>query len=541
MIILKILNKNGRVHLDIQTHRKNPIGIIRCVYRDSDGKTKRQSITRITHLSLEKLKLIQATLQDKTTHLSEFNILSSKEYGASFAAVELLKDIGLDKKIYSRSSETWVRDCIAMIVGRLIYQNSKLALSKSNSFSSLWEICGISDEIIDVETHCYESMDRLLERQNAIQKSLADKHLTDGTLVLYDITSSYMEGEYEDSELVEYGYNRDQKRGHKQVVIALLCNKEGCPIATEVFPGNTKDETTVIDKINEIKQKFGIEDIIFVGDRGMVTKARYDEIDHDTVKVISAITHNDIKTLCEKDIIQMGLFDDSNIIEIINDDIRYCLCRNPDMAVKETKTRRVLLDKTAVELDKVIKTTRKTKYSKEVRAGKVINKFKMGKFVTLEGSGNNLSWKFDEQKIAQEQFLDGCYIIFTDIQKEDMTALETVNNYKNLIKVEQAFRNLKTVTLEIRPMYHKKDDRIKCHVFICMLAYYLMWHMNKRLLPLFELDGKGKNRKYTFDYIMESLKSIRANAVDFCGNLSTVITKPTDEQKNIFDLLGVAI
>jgi len=538
---MKILNKNGRVHLDIQTHRKNPIGIIRCAYRDSDGKTKRQSITRITNLSLEQLKLIQATLQDKATHLSEFSILSSKEYGASFAAMALLKNIGLDKLIYSRSNEIWVRDCIAMIVGRLVYQSSKLALSKCKSFSSLWEICGITDKSIDVETHCYDSMDKLLARQEAIQKSLADRHLTDGTLVLYDITSSYMEGEFEDSELVEYGYNRDRKRGHKQIVISLLCNKEGCPIATEVLPGNTKDETTVIDKINEIKQKFGIESIIFVGDRGMVTKARYDEIDHDTVKVISALTHNDIKTLCEKDIMQMSLFDDNNIVEVIDEGIRYCLCRNPDMAIKETKTRRALLDKTAIELNNIIKTMRKTKYSKEVRAGKVVNKYKMGKFVTFQGNGNDLTWEFDEQKIAQEQLLDGCYIIYTDLQKEDMTALETVNNYKNLIKVEQAFRNLKTVSLEIRPMYHKKDDRIKCHVFICMLAYYLMWHINERLQPLFDGDGIGKNRKYTFEYIMESLKSIRANSVDFCGNISSVITKPNDEQKCIFDLLKVAL
>jgi hypothetical protein len=237
----------------------------------------------------------------------EFKILSSREYGASFACVSILKELGLHKAIHSKPEQEWVKSACAMIVGRLVYAGSKLSLSNCGAYSYLWEVCGINGEI-DVNTHCYEVMDNLLARQNAIQKALAKKHLYNGTLVLYDITSCYMESEYNNSDLVEFGYNRDKKRGHEQIVISLLCSKDGCPIAIEVLKGNTKDETTVLGKINEIHSKYSLEKIIFVGDRGMVTESKYEEINHNLVKVISALSHVGIQKLLEKDAIQMSLF-----------------------------------------------------------------------------------------------------------------------------------------------------------------------------------------------------------------------------------------
>jgi transposase len=350
-----------------------------------------------------------------------------------------------------------------------------------------------------------------------------------------------MEGEYEDSKLVEFGYNRDRKRGKEQIIIALVCTNEGCPVAVEVFKGNTKDETTVLDKIGEIKNKFGLEKIIFVGDRGMVTPSKYEQIDHELVKVITAITHGAIDTLCEKDVIQIGMFDEKNIVEVLDGDKRYCLCKNPDMAKKETATRQSLLQKTTEQLDNIIGGTRKNKNSKAIRAGKVVGKYKMGKFIIFEGADDNLTYRVDYDKIEQEALLDGCYVIFTDVPPEDMTAAEAVANYKRLMEVETAFRNMKTVRLEVRPVYHKTDDRIKCHVFICMLAYYVMWHMNQRLKPFFATDGKGKDRKYTFDYVTEILKCIRIQDVEVCGAKSKVISTPTDEQALILKYLGVSI
>jgi transposase len=461
----------GVYHLEIQTNRKKPYGILRTSYRE-DGKVKHKTIATLPGLSIEQLRGVQAALQNKSLPKSDFKILSSREYGASYVALTIAKELELHKMIHSRYSQDWVKSALAMIVGRLVFQGSKLSLSHCSSYSVLWELCGINGEI-DVDIHCYDVMDKLFSRQESIQKALATKHLHDGTLVLYDITSCYMEGEYENSELVDFGYNRDRKRGHEQIVISLLCNKEGPPVAVEVLSGNTKDETTVIDKINAIKQKYGIEKVIFVGDRGMITGAVYDKIDHATVKTISALNHSNIQELCDKGTIQMSLFDAQNIVEIIDGDMRYMLCKNPIMQQKEAATRKRLLELTCAELDKIIASTRKTKYSKPVRIGRIIDKYKMGKFIIIVGEGNETTYKLNSDRIEKESALDGCYIVFTDVSYHDMSALETVKNYKSLIKVEQAFRNLKTAQLEMRPIYHKTDDRIKCHVFICMLAYYI--------------------------------------------------------------------
>jgi len=525
-------------HLDIQTHRKNPYGLLRSSYRE-DGKVKKETICRFTGLSLEQLRAMQAAIQGKMVSKEDFKVTSSREYGASFACLSLMKETGLDKAIFSRPKENWARSSLAMIAGRLIYAGSKLSLSHCGSYSALWETFGIDD--VDVNINCYDAMDKLIERQDAIQKKLAQKHLENGVLVLYDITSCYMEGEYKDSELVSFGYNRDQKRGHEQIVISLLCSRDGCPVAVEVFKGNTKDETTVLAQISGLKEKYGIKKVIFVGDRGMITRSKYEKIDHDTVKVISALNHSAIRGLCEKGIVQLGLFDEMDVAEAVEGNIRYCLCKNPDMAAKETATRRALLKKTAEELDRIVACTRKTKYSKEIRAGKVVNKYKMGKFIIFEGEGDNLQYTLNETKIEQEALLDGCYVIYTDASPEDLTAVETVESYKSLIKVEQAFRNMKTVQLEIRPVYHKKDERIKCHVFICMLAYYVMWHMKQRLRSFFASDGEGALRKYTFGSIIEILKGIRKETVEVKGIKSYIVTTPTYEQNRILESIGVRI
>ena len=526
-------------HLEIQTHRKNPYGLLRRSYRE-DGKVKKETIGRLTGLSIEQLRAMQDAIQGRTIPKDEFKIIASREYGASAACVALMRKLNLHTAISSKHTEEWVRCCLAMIAGRLVYAGSKLSLSHCSSYSALWEACGIEGPI-DVDLHCYSPMDKLLDQQGAIQKKLAQKHLSGGTVVLYDITSSYMEGEYKNSELVEFGYNRDKKRGHEQIVIALLCAKDGCPVAVEIFKGNTKDGTTVLDKIDEIRKKYGLEKVIFVGDRGMMTQVQYEQLDHKAVNVISALSHGAIRSLLDKKTIQLSMFDEKNVVEVIEGDMRYCLCKNPDMAIKERVERNALLDKTKAALDKIVNSTRKTKNSKEIRAGKVVDKYNAGKFFTFIGSGNDLKYMVDEGKVEKESGLDGCYIIYTDVSAQDMTAVETVENYKSLIRVEQAFRNMKTVRLEIRPVYHKTDERIRCHVFICMLAYYVMWHMNQRLAPLYQNDGVGKKRKYTFDYIMEMLKSIRKETVEINGSTSGIVTTPTTEQKRILALLEVEV
>lgn len=535
-------SQSKRVHLEIQTHRSNPYGLIRSTYRE-DGKIKHKTLSRITGIDIDTLRLIQAAFQGNVVLRSDFKILSSKEYGASYACLQLAKNLGLDKAIYSKTNEPWVKDSLAMIVGRLIYAGSKLSLTNVNKDSSLWEVCGITDSEIDVNTHCYDAMDRLFERQDAIQKHLAKKHLKDGTIIFYDIASSFLEGEYNESDIVGFGYNRDQKKGHEQIVIGLMCNKDGCPISVEVFKGNTKDETTVLDKVDDIKNKYNIKNAVFVGDRGMLTKANMNKIKDDNyIKTISALTHSQIKALCQTEHTQITMFDEKNIVETTDGSVRYALCKNPDIERKNKEQRLSLIDKTKESLDKIVNLKRVSTDEKTgIRVGKVLNRFKMGKFFNITIKDGVLTWKVDEDKLKEEELYDGFYVITTDVESEDLSIMEVVKTYKKLINVEQAFRNLKTTRLETRPIYHKTDDRIKCHVFICMLAYYLMWNMKEMLTPLFDENETGRNGEYTFNHIVERLKSIRNETIDFNGIKSNVITERDSEQSRILDLMGIKL
>ena len=240
---------------------------------------------------------MKAAFDGRTIKVEDIKISDGREYGASAMLFELAKKIGLDKLIYSRM-EQWVRCVLAMIIGRIVYHGSKLALSNITAFSCLWEVCGVADDKIDVNKHCYDAMDELLARQESIQKKIAKKHLRNGSVILYDITSSYFEGEHEGSEIVDYGYNRDKKRGKKQIVIGLVCTREGCPVAVEVFRGNTNDGSTVLSKVVDIKKKYGISDFVFVGDRGMLTRKNIDGCDDD-IPTITALSHSAMKELCE--------------------------------------------------------------------------------------------------------------------------------------------------------------------------------------------------------------------------------------------------
>ena len=546
---------HGNIHLEIQTSRKSPVGLLRTTYREK-GKVKHAQHGRITGCSLDQLKLLQLAFREQVVPESSpqaLKIHESKELGASAALMQLAKSIGLHKALYSRR-EPWVNDCLAMIVGRVMFAGSKLSLCHQHRNSCLWELCGVEGEP-DVEDHCYLPMDRLLERQSAIQKNLAKQHLHNGHLVLYDITSSYFEGEYADSELVNFGYNRDGKKGHEQVVIGLICTAKGCPIGVEVYPGNTKDSTTVVDKINEIKTQYSIDRLIFVGDRGMVTQSNIDTLkDVEGLHTITALTHQSMIGLLEKKVIQYDLFDEKNIHEVIDPDNphrRYCLCRNPVSAQRETSTRERLLALTREGLEKISVYKQKTTVAiLGARIGKLLAQYKMGKFVEWKieadkdeacSRKHQVIWEFNQDKIAAEKRLDGCYIVTTDVPPDELSATEVVAAYRKLTLVEQAFRHLKTVQLEVRPVYHKRDDRIKSHVFLCMLAYYLQWHLQQHLKPLFESEGQGKNRRWTIRSVLDTLQQVTRNKVQM-GDVSFYQNSElTEDQKAIVDLLGVKL
>ena len=272
-------------------------------------------------------------------------ITSSKEYGASFAIIQLIKSLGLDLILYSKN-KPWKQNIYAMIAGRIIFAGSKLSLCNQFNNTALWELCGVENRP-DVRKHCYEALDRLLERQSAIQKKLAKKHLDDGNLILYDITSSYLEGEYEKSELVKFGYNRDGKKGHEQIVIGLICNSNGCPIAVEVFAGNTKDQSTLTEKINELQKSYQISKAIFVGDRGMVTESTSQELKERGIESIGALNRAKIVELIKQGTIKESDFNPNEIKEIADSNgKRYCLCKNPKSAESDTITRNRLIELT---------------------------------------------------------------------------------------------------------------------------------------------------------------------------------------------------
>jgi Transposase DDE domain len=530
------------IHLEIQRHRKNPVGILRTTYRDpADGKVKHQQHGRLTGLPLNTLLNVQAALRDDVLPKDDpaaFKILSSKEYGASAALLALAKDIGLDRALYSKPSEPWVRDTLAMIIGRILYQGSKLSLSHQWKNSALWELCG-TEGSVDVDTHCYAALDRLLERQPAIQQTLAKTHLNHtasdaGCIVLYDITSTYFEGQYEESEIVQFGYNRDGKRGHEQIVIGLLTNADGCPIAVEVFPGNTQDASTVEGKVKELREKYNVSELVLVGDRGMVTASNEEKLaalpEAEGLKIISALTHRQMVELLARTAHQPELFDDKNIIEITDPTTpghRYCLCRNPHSAARETATR---------DAPEVIGS----------QVGKLLAKTKMGKHLQWRVVEGKLEWSIDEESVAAAQALDGCYVIKTTVSAEAMDKDQVVSRYKSLTRVEQAFRNMKTVSLEMRPIHHKTDARIRAHVFLCMLAYYLQWHFKQRLAPLFDQQAaalaagtlQAKDRVHTLASVLETLKSQRRNEVSVGGAIFRQLSEPTPEAKILLDLLA---
>lgn len=538
--------KTHPCHLEIQTHRRSPVGIIRSSFREN-GKVKHSTHGRLTGLPLAQLKLLQAAFRGDVVPKGspeDLKSLESKEYGASFCFLELAKELGLDRAIYSRK-EPWVQDCLAMIVGRIVYAGSKLALSNQAKNTALWELCGVTGEV-DVEEHCYKSMDRLLDRQKAIQRTLASRHLADGHLVLYDITSSYFEGAYEQSDIVTFGYNRDGKRGHEQMVIGLLCSKEGCPVGVEVFAGNTKDASTVPGKIAELQREYGLKEVIFVGDRGMVTRSVAEKIKGvEGLHTISALTHPEIFALVERKVIRADLFDEKEIVEVLdpeNPARRYCLCRNPKSAERETGTRLRLLQCTREGLEKIANSKRRAKEAAiGSRVGRVLQQYKMGKFVAWEVIQGRLTWSFDEGKIAAEALFDGCYIIHSEVSKDRMPAAEVVASYKSLELVERAFRNLKTVQLEVRPVYHKTDNRIRCHVFLCTLAYYLQWHANVRLQGFFAADGTHKHRQWTMRNVIERLCAIRRENLVMAGVEFQKVTTPQADQQRILDALRVKL
>jgi transposase len=517
------------------------------------GKTvHHRTLANISKLPREYIDRIKFVLREHNLKMevdgfdsASLQISSSKEFGASYAVLKMLRSLGLDKVIYSRKTE-WRENALAMICGRIVFQGSKLSLVNRYLDTKLWELCGHSfEQRPDVDRHCYAVLDELLKRQESIQSKLAKKHLTEGSFVLYDLSSSYLVGEYDKSDLAEFGYSRDKRCGSQQINFGLLTNMEGCPISIEIFPGNTCDQATVSAQTRRISDEFGIKKIIFVGDRGMLTPKRIKEVNTCGFQTITALTHAQMRNLLKRRIVSQKQFfylENVTVTDPDSPEVRYILCFNPCRKSRDKNTRQRLIERTEQALAKLSNRKRKKNMQSISSAvGKIWKGYKTEKYFKWEVfEDGSLCYFRKEEVISSEEELDGCYVIRADVPELGMTGGQILESYRKLSHVEQAFRYIKTTSLELRPIRHYLDDRVRAHVFLCMLSYYVEWHMLQALKPILEQKNKGKVRRWTFQQVIERLRSIQSHSCCIAGvQIRDLKTNPDSEQQQLLYHLGV--
>ena len=579
--------RGGSVHIvDIKHSYKGTVHVttlLRRSYREN-GKVRNETLGNLSHLPRPLIEVIRLGLKGEAfvPASQELRVVRSLPHGHVAAALGTLRTIGLERLLGSR--RTRERDLMeALIVQRVLSPASKLATSRDlrseTATTSLGEVLGVSDA---TEDELYTAMDRLLSRKDRIEAGLAKAHLRDGTLVLYDVSSSYYTGTH--CELAQYGHNRDGKKRFPQIVYGLLCAPDGCPVAIEVFEGNTADPKTLEVQIDTLRKRFGLARVVLVTDRGILTQTRIETVR--TIKGfdwITALRAPSIAKLREQGTIRPSLFDERNLAEVTSPDFpgeRLVVCRNPFLAEERAEKREELLLATEKDLDAIVAATRREKRPLSgrdkiaLRVGRWVNRHRMAKHFELVIEDDSFSYRRKEEAIREEAALDGLYVIRTSVPKEAMTAEETVGAYKSLAQVERAFRSLKTVDLEIRPIYHRLSDRVKGHVFLCMLAYYVEWHMKRKLAPLLFSEDDPEGARKERDSIVapavpspsardkaaskttpeglpvQSFRSLLRNLGTLTQNRMqpreenvpefTLLAQATPLQKKAFDLLGVS-
>jgi hypothetical protein len=483
------------MYVEAVPNRDSPPAILlRESYREG-GKVKKRTLLNLSDWPADRIAGFKMLLKGGTVIPQDqqaITIIRSLPHGHVAAALGTARKIGLDRLLGPDGNRC--RDLVlALIVSRLLEPGSKLAaaraLSPDTASSSLGQQLGLG--MVD-EDEVYTALDWLAVRQPAIETVLAKCHLAGGALVLYDVSSSYMEGRC--CPLAQFGYNRDRKRGKLQIVYGLLCAPDGCPVAIEVFEGNTADPMTLTSQVRKLRERFGLDHVVLVGDRGMITQARITE---DLTKAgldwITALRAPAIKVLRDTGTLQMSLFDERDMASITSPDFpgeRLIVCRNRALAAERARKREDLLAATERELARIVAAVARKRQPLRgtakigLQVGAVLDKHKMAKHFTLDITDNHFAFARKTEEIAAEAALDGIYVVRTSLPATVLDDPTTVRSYKSLSLVERAFRCLKTVDLQVRPVYHWLADRVRAHVFLCMLAYYLEWHMRQRLAPM---------------------------------------------------------
>jgi len=481
------------MYIEAVPNRHSPPAILlRESYREG-GRVKKRTLLNLSDWPADRTAGFKMLLKGGTVIPSDqqaITIIRSLPHGHVAAALGTARKIGLDRLLGPDGNRC--RDLVlALLVNRLLEPGSKLAaaraLSPDTASSSLGQQLGLGP--VD-EDELYTALDWLAVRQPAIETALAKDHLAGGTLVLYDVSSSYMEGRC--CPLAQYGYNRDGKRGKLQIVYGLLCAADGCPVAIEVFEGSTADPVTLTSQVTKLKERFGLAHVVLVGDRGMITQARIAE-DLGTAGLdwITALRAPAIKILRDAGALQMSLFDERDIAAITSPDFpgeRLIVCRYRALAAERGRRREDLLAATERELARIAAAVARQRLRGAaaigLKVGAVLDRHKMAKHFTLDIADNRFGFARKTEEVAAEAALDGIYVVRTSLPATVLDDPTTVRSYKSLSLVERAFRCLKSVDLQIRPVYHWLADRVRAHVFLCMLAYYLEWHMRQRLAPM---------------------------------------------------------
>lgn len=489
------------MHIHIVPNRgAAPTVLLRESFREG-AKVGKRTLANLSSLSMPQIDAIRAILrgEDLRPVAQCFEVTASRAHGHVQAIALVMQRLGFASLIGAHASRE--RDLVmAMVASRILAPSTKLATTRWWHTTTLAEEFGVIDAD---EDDLYAAMDWLLERQDAIQKKLAARHLQEGGLVLYDLSSSYFEGET--CPLAKRGYNRDGKHGMLQVNYGLLTDPRGCPVAVSVHAGNTSDSLTFMPEVRRLREDFNLSSMVMVGDRGMISQKAIDDMrDTDGIGWITALKSVSIRTLVESGQLQFDLFDERNLLELSSPDFpgeRLVACRNLQLAKLRAHKRQELLAATERSLEKIQLTVAAGRLVGKdkigVRVGKVVNQYKVAKHFELSIEETAFSFQRKGDSIDAEAALDGLYIIRTSVPGEQMAAADCVRNYKSLANVERAFRSLKTVDLKVRPIHHRLENRVRSHIFLCMLAYYVEWHLRDvwRELMFADTDQQAKSSR----------------------------------------------
>ena len=576
---------------EIPNRDSPPAILLRESYREN-GKVRTRTIANISRLRPAQIDALRTSLSGASSapRLSlpdSFLIERSRPHGHVAAVLGSLRKLQIPAVLDPRSGRE--RDlAVAMISARILDPASKLATARGLHSDTLHSSLGESLSLDSAdESELYAAMDWLLARQPRIERELAKRQLQelqDGAMVLYDLTSTYFEGRH--CPLAKLGHSRDDKSGTPQIVFGLLTNAAGCPVAVEVFEGNTSDPKTVAKQVDKLRLRFGLHKVILVGDRGMITSARIREdlpASHG-IEWISALRATQIQKLARDGQLQMSFFDKTDMLEIAHPDFpgeRLVACFNPLLAEERSRKRPELLAATEKQLEKITTATKRArrplrgKQNIGVRAGKILNRYKMGKHFELRIDEDGFHYKRKEANIERERSLDGIYVIRTSVNADALSGEQVVASYKSLSGVERAFRSLKTVDLNVRPIHHRLPDRVRAHILLCMLAYYVEWHMRQLLAPLlFDDHDKPQARAarasvvapaqrssaalrkaaakktddgfpvHSFQTLLRDMATIAKNRIQPTDDKTPafdMLTTPTALQQRAFDLLGVTL